>query len=184
MIYFNDKASHLVEAVYLGENVSDRAGDGCTRFVNPPNVKYIVGKTVIISSPNYPAEKINELLDNNCKVLERYCNVGQNLSRYILRICPELHWNGDELDGSSCVTEDDIETLLLDNYYASIKNKVHLYFPKIYGVHDELLRDSLGGLSWLGWALFQVGINTDPTSPIKDLDLLKTRKIHSIKSSQ
>lgn len=184
MIYFEGKVSHLVEAVYLGESISDRAGDNCSVFVNPDHIKYIVGKTVIINCQGYPKEKIDELLGNKCQVIERCINSGVPVTRYILRICPELHWNGVELDGSSCQSEADLEKLISEYHWAEVKGKLNLYFPKITGLPENLIMDSGRNLTWAGWALYQVGLNVLPEARLKDLDLLKTRKIHDIKSSE
>ena len=69
VVHFNGLDS-IIESIYLEDRLGSRIGD-CNVFVNPENIKYLVGKLVIINSLSYPTENIQELVDNGNKVVSR-----------------------------------------------------------------------------------------------------------------
>ena len=56
MIYLEGLES-IAESIYLDENLDNRAGN-CNIFVNPDNIGYIVGKTIIINKLGYSEDKV------------------------------------------------------------------------------------------------------------------------------
>ena len=68
MIYLEGLES-VIESVYLNDPVSDKVGE-CKVLVNPENIKYLTGRTIILTGNKpYPEEKITKLLDNGCKII-------------------------------------------------------------------------------------------------------------------
>jgi len=172
MIYLEGLNS-IIESIYLGEELSNKVGN-CDIFVNPSNVKYLIGKIIIINIPEYPEEYINQLLENRCKVISRVFIDNSNIEirPYILRICPQVVWNGRVIK----------EPMTLDNilecgYCEFDVDEFKLYFPKFYSCTDTAVEDNYGNLSSLGWVLHQSGINVKKDTPLQDLDVIKTRKI-------
>ena len=175
MIYYSDQVEELIEGVYLGEELSTRTGC-CGIYVNPANIKYLVGKIVIINRFDYDPSNIGELCGNGCKVISRVWIGDQRVSYqpYIIRVDEGISWNGLELETGP---DGDVYELLRDNYTARTNDRggdVRLFFPKIYDVEGVL--DERGNLSGLGWALHQVGVNIGDQA-YKDLDVLKTKKL-------
>jgi hypothetical protein len=171
MIYLEGLES-IAESIYLDENLDNRAGN-CNIFVNPDNIGYIVGKTIIINKLGYSEDKVRTLLKNNCRVISRiHLDVpGINFCPYILRLCSNIIWNGHDLDyysgELSKLLEEDLCSFSLDDYI--------LYFPRIYTSLG--VTDIDGNLTSLGWILQQVGVNIKKDTPFINLDLIKTRKI-------
>lgn len=169
MIYFDNNIAELIEAVYLSDGITDKMPE-CNIYVNPDNVKYLVGKVIIINVPDYSLEKINQMKLNGCKIITRYWYSDEfNYEPYILRINSGINWNGMIIETLSGY--EDCNVVLDDS------GKVNLYFPKIkkYELTDVL--DVKGNLSSLGWALQQVGLNIIESTYFSDLDLIKTNKI-------
>lgn len=176
MIYFEGLDS-IIECVYLNETLGDKIGS-CNIFVNPENIKYLSGRTVIINDYNYPQENIKQLLDNKCKVISRiFTDIDEvDVQPYITRINFYIMWNGRILNELEDLEKD--ETWDQGDCSFSLENYI-LYFPKIKIIKDDpRIKDSFGNLSALGWALHQVGVNLDEKTPFNNLDLLKTKKIN------
>lgn len=172
MIYLEGLNS-IIESIYLGEELSNKVGN-CDIFVNPENVKYLIGKIVIINISEYPGELIKQLIENRCKVISRVFidNPEIEIRPYILRICPQVIWNGRVIK----------EPMTLDNilecgYCEFDTDEFKLYFPKFYSCTNIAPEDDYGNLSSLGWVLHQSGINIKKDTPLLDLDVIKTRKI-------
>ena len=86
MIFYEGLES-IIECIYLEENISNKSSD-CDIFVNPENIKYLIGKLVIINSIEYPIENIKTLLENNCRVISRihFDIEGIEIRPYILKL--------------------------------------------------------------------------------------------------
>jgi hypothetical protein len=69
MIFLNGIES-IIESTYLNETISTKISS-CNIFVNPKNIKFLARKTVIINIVDYPEECIQQLLNNECKVISR-----------------------------------------------------------------------------------------------------------------
>lgn len=183
MLYLDDRELNTLpcvcEGIYLGEKFSDRLGNSGI-FVCPENINYLTGKTVIINQLWYPEENCKILLDNGCKLISRInlpyiSKYPIKFQPYILR--PELGvmWNGMLLNVDGIGLED-----LLEKLEGSIifnLSQSELYFPKLIGLDENLIRDNDNNLTALGWLMHQVGINTSKSSVFQDMDLLKTKKM-------
>lgn len=169
MIYFSGIDS-LVECSYLGEGIGDSMRT-CDIFVNPHNITYLAKKTVIVTSPSYPLSNIELLLKHGNKVVSRIAIDLEGIvyNPYIIRPQWSIMWSGEILEKVK-----NTEDLLEDCVYSQKTNL--LLFPKI---KESLipLKDKKGNLSWIGWALHQVGQNIENNSPFLDLELLKTKKM-------
>lgn len=174
MIYLEGLES-VVECIYLNDELDNKVSS-CNVFVNPDNIKYLTGKTVIINVGDYPKEKIEQLLKNGCKVISRICCdiEGVEVRPYILRINPNVKWNGRVVKDYSNFTDLLDET---NDCEFSVDDYV-LYFPKIssIGIGDSRAMDSYGNLTAVGWVLQQVGVNL-VGGVFTDLDIVKTEKI-------
>ena len=181
MIYF-DKISLpvIVEAVYLEEEFDTSVSSNI--HINPENPTYLIGKTVIINTPNYSIEKINILKKNRCKIISRVnifsdSNNSIEISPYILRPCFNVLWNGQEIEINDW--DNFLEEGCGDSWLFKLP-QYELYFPKIIGgkcIETEPCTDGGGNLTWLGWLLQQVGVNIREDTVFLDLDLLKTKKM-------
>ena len=172
MILFEGLES-IVESVYLSESLCDKTGSPGTVFVNPENTKYIIGRTVIINTTDYPQDSIKNLLNNNCKVISRVNTgvPGAEVHPYITRLNFYVMWNGRILNDLSELNWDDG----VCNF--SLKDYI-LYFPKIkVKESDPAIMDAEGNLTFLGWVLHQVGVNLDSRTPFVNLDVIKTKKV-------
>ena len=176
MIYL-DKSYlwNIVEAIYPEEEFDPSVSSNI--HVNPNNPTYLIDKTIILSSPSYPTEKIKILQRNRCKIISRVVIPGVDdieISPYILRPCFEVLWNGQEISIDSWERFIDQE----DDYWLFKLPDYKLYFPKIIGGEVlEETKDEGGNLTWLGWLLHQVGQNIKEDSVFLNLDLLKTKKM-------
>lgn len=169
---FLDGLNSLIESIYLNEEISSKPGNS-TIFVNPENVKYIIGKIIIVSSVSYPEEKINVLISNNCKIISRVKinNPKVELAPYILKMDLNIMWNGKILNNFESMNK-----ILEEDDCSFDMNSNTLYFPKLSYIPKEAM-DEYGNLSSLGWVLQQVGTNIKENTPFKNLDILKTKKI-------
>lgn len=178
MISISGGLPSIVESIYLGEELGSY--DGCSDIiVNPLKTKYLTGKVVIINDVGYDSSEVETLRRNGCKVISRVSSVeGDTFQPYLIRICYDVMWNGDTLERlPSVIKADDI--VLGRSEVCRLKLPDYkLFFPKIERVRKEELMDHLGNLSWLGWVLHQVGINLKEGTDFKDLDVIKTGKIH------
>lgn len=173
MIYFEGLES-IIECIYLEDSISSRPGS-CDIFINPENITYMMGRTVIINSCEYPEENIRTLVDNGCKVTSRiYTDVeGVEVRPYILKLNDRIYWNGEVLKKFS-----DFSELLEEDYCRFDMKNYKLYFPKIYEITSEnRVMDDYGNLSCLGWVLQQVGVNVKTDTPFVNIDVIKTQKL-------
>lgn len=182
MIYTDDNISldRVVEAIYLEEEFDNRLSY-CNIHVNPINPTYIIGKTVIINSVDYPKENIEVLRKNNCKIYYRISlTKREKLYQYIDKPYFDIMWNGQEIVINN---REELNNLLSNNSSLGDWNvsfpDYKLYFPKLF-IKDKslhsLLMDEDGNLSYLGWLLYQVGLNLC-NSKFKDLDIIKSKKV-------
>lgn len=182
MIYF-DGLGTIIESIYLNDviNIKEKKfGSDNLCYVNPKSTKYLVGKTVVINTLEYPVEKIQELVNNDCDVITRvfYPDLPfLNLQPYILRLNPNIMWNGQTIDDFK-----DLDKLYIENQCHLNWESYILTFPKIKlntCLDNFALVDSFGNLSVLGWALQQVGVNILSSKETKfcDLDIYKTKKL-------
>jgi len=172
MIYL-DGLNSIIEGIYLHEELGNEL-KYCNIFINPQKVKYLIRKTVIINTCEYSIENIKTLADNKCNIISRVFidSPYVEIRPYILRICPEIMWNGRIIQKPIKLEE------VLDNNYCDVDlEEFMLYFPKIYNCVDVQTTDNYGNLSSLGWVLQQVGVNICTKTPLTDLDVIKTQKI-------
>lgn len=160
----NDSVSAIVEAVYLSESLTGQTGKANIQVNPSESITYLVGKTIIISDPNYPEKKVKSLVENGNHVLLRVPIGNYPVTPYILRVDFGVMWNGQVIDD---IEELEESILVILNKY----QQPELYFPKIKGYKGDSEH-----LSWLGWALHQVGQNIKEGTRFKDLDLLKLKK--------
>ena len=172
MIYLEGLDS-IIESLYLHEEISNEIR-GCNIFVNPGKVKYLIKKIVIINICEYPIENIQTLAKNGCQIISRVFidSPEVEIRPYILRICPEVMWNGRVMKNPIL-----FNTVLEGGYCEFDTEEFKLYFPKLYSCTDRRQTDDYGNLSVLGWVSQQVGINVCTKTPLTDLDLIKTQKI-------
>lgn len=177
-VYYGNGLDAFVESIYLQEEIDPSVSSSI--HVNPDNPTYITGKIVIINMTDYPAEKINTLVKNKCKVISRvFYDISEiEINPYIIQPCFDVMWNGKEGD----IDGDNLEELLKnrkeDLEWSMIFPDYKLYFPKIVYSNKNYVIDSFGNLTYLGWISQQLGINLlGDNTPFKDLDLIKTKKI-------
>jgi hypothetical protein len=171
VVHFNGLDS-IIESIYLEDRLGSRIGD-CNVFVNPENIKYLVGKLVIINSLSYPPEHIQELVDNGNKVVSRIKTgiEGVLLQPYIIRVSEGIVYNGRTVKGRLSGDE-----ILQD--YCSFPDST-LYFPKLDPSCYDVM-DKSGNLSAIGWALHQVGVRIREGLNFPHLDLIKLGKVVNI----
>lgn len=182
MIYFDGLGS-IIESIYLNDVVNikeKKVNSDNLCYVNPNSTKYLVGKTVIINTLEYPTLNIAELINNDCKIITRVLRPDfplLNFQPYILRVNPNIMWNGQIVDDFK-----NLDKLYLDGRCFLDWENYTLTFPKIKDnscLDSTAVVDSLGNLSVLGWALQQVGVNiiSSKDTPFCDLDIYKTKKL-------
>ena len=170
----------IIEAAYLEEGLVEKTGKA-TIEVNPyDGVDYAIGKTIILNNHKTKKETVESLLKNRNRVISRVkgYNSEVEVHPYIMRPNFHIMWNGDFLYISEQSRNDYqkiLEELGLEEFNIVEGVIPKIYFPKVYGIPNEFLKDNDGNLTALGWILHQVGINQVDT--FKDMDLLKTRKI-------
>lgn len=148
----------ILESLYLEEQLTTKIRE-ITIEVNPVNLKFLSGKTIIINSRDYvlPAEhgycntiisRVKECQSSDITYLP-----------YLPKVIPNIVWNGMYVDS----LEEAEDVYLFD--------EKTIYFPKInnFNVSDE-------DLDYLGFLEYQVGYNFFENSPFQDLDILKCRK--------
>lgn len=181
MIYLDDSNTlcSIIEGIYLSEKFSDRFKNS-NILICPNNTKYVTGKTIIINHNNYPKNKIEELYFNGCTIISR---VKLDYDLDYVKFCPyivfpemNIMWNGLTIDVSDLDSISEIEKKLEDSIIFDITEN-NLCFPKLTGIEKNLILDTDGNITCLGWLLHQVGINIDKNSVFKDLDLIKTKKM-------
>lgn len=171
-VYFSGLAS-VVECVYIDETVSTNLSES-EILVNPEKVSYMAGKVVIISVPDYPLEKIEILKMNGNTIIPRVKIGDMPVCPYVIRPENRLIWNGRVI---SWPGDEDISEYVDLDFISESSSIPLVRFPKIPDIPHYKLTDSLGNLTYLGWALHQVGQNMKE-SVFTDLDLLKTGKVN------
>lgn len=168
MVYFNGLNS-IIESIYLEDKLGNKVGD-CNVFVNPDNIKYLVGKVVIINSLTYPLTSVQSLVDNGNRVISRIkINMNGVFNQpYIIRVALGIMYNGRMIYEK--LEEDEI---LQD--YCYFPDSV-LYFPKLNPSYYDVM-DQDKNLTALGWALHQVGVRVRDDLSFQNLDIIKLGKI-------
>lgn len=156
----------VIESLYLDIPLTNKFRDSKI-IVNPENITYLVGKTIIINKFNYSDLDIEILIKNNNKIVSRlFSNDSRvNYIPYFPRLCPNIRWNGEYV---RFLNEDIYENIdyLFDG--------TSLYYPKcreylnILGQHNEC--------NALGYLLYQLGENIYQETPFIDLDIVKIGK--------
>ncbi len=170
-IFGNDLGS-LVESVYLEIPYTDNQRNFSV-VVNPVHFTYLVGKTVIINRFSYPRENIPVLLGNNNLVISRvwlgdkYME-GVIFDPYLPRINLGIAWNGETLD---TLGEENIE--MNNPIYYSVDSDT-LFFPKVKHYRDS--PGEKGEYNFIGYLLYQTGLNLYKNTEFKNLDIIKCRK--------
>lgn len=178
----NEGIESWLEAVYLGEPVTDKTGKSDIQ-VNPKTPKYVVGKVVIINRPDYPTEDLDILKENRNTIISRVrlpIMTGILFQPYIMRVDFRIIWNGDTITCPPDLAQDReaLGAWLMESIgVTSTDTPAEISFPKILGCKRCLLTDQSGNLTALGWGLHQVGVNVKEDTRFLDLDLLKTKKI-------
>lgn len=174
MIYFSGLDS-VIESVYLSDSLDNKIGS-CNVFINPSNIKYLTGKTVILNKSDYPDTMVDVLVSNGCHIISRTYNQHPDIEvqPYILRINFNILWNGMVLYDFA----GDLDSLLDKDKCKYDTESGILYFPKIYNFEDTEVEDNYGNLTALGWALQEVGINIKKYNTIfNNLDIIKSGKV-------
>lgn len=179
MIYYESDLAPVIESIYLEEPLDSRLGS-CNILVNPRNINYIFGKTIIINDPDYELVWALRLIEQGCKVISRI-QVGVegiDFQPYIMRVNFNIMWNGEVIDlGNEKVHMKEVLSLLSSDNDQKFKYDIEkrcLYFPKIS--LKTGCKDHFGNLTALGWALHQVGENQGNFGKFENLDLVKTKK--------
>ena len=169
MIFLNGIES-IIEATYLDETISTKISS-CNIFVNPRNIKFLARKTVIINIVDYPEECIQQLLNNECKVISRvkYDIKGVDFEPYILKINSNVFWNGDNIE-----QPEDLNDILEEDLCSYDMDRNILRFPKLINTKNI---EKENNLSCIGWTLQQIGINIIKDTPFINLDIIKTGKV-------
>ena len=181
MIYFDELEDNtlysIIEGIYLSEKFSERLSNSEV-IVCPNNIKYIIGKTVIINKSNYTIDLVLGLLNNNCKIISRvFINHPEvDFQPYIIRPDFGVMWNGMIIDVSD-LDIGEITKTLENRIIFNLEDDSVLYFPKLVGLKKNLLFDEKFNITGLGWLMHQVGINIKDDIEFLDLDLLKTKKL-------
>lgn len=171
MIFLNGIES-IIESTYLNETISTKIGS-CNIFVNPKNIKFLARKTVIINIIDYPEEYIQQLINNECKVISRVkYDKNIDFEPYILKINSNIFWNGDNIEQPENINE-----ILEDDLCSYDMDKNILRFPKLKNIKNIKNIEKDGNLSCIGWVLQQVGINIVENTPFVNLDIIKTGKV-------
>lgn len=176
MIYFSGIDS-FIETAYLEEELDTRIGASGI-VVNPENVSYLTGKTIIINILDYPVAKLEAPKKNNCTLISRITGYPEyvNFQPYILKPEYSVIWNGRTVEWKGGSSFEDLSGYLFEEDLCSFDlDKLRLYFPKIRVESGKT--DQSGNLTCLGWALQQIGVNVVTDTPFVDLDILKTKKM-------
>ncbi len=150
-----DGLPSILEGIYLGEKLTPKLQD-ITVEVNPPIMKHVTSKTVVINRYDYvipPETGYGNTILTRIKGIK-----GATYVPYLPMVLPGIMWNG--------MIVADLEEAEKSYFYDSGT----LYFPKIIGYEC-----SETDLDWLGYIQYQIGYNFYD-SPFRDLDLLKCRK--------
>lgn len=156
----------VIESLYLNEDLTD-LNRVKNMLVNPIDVTYLSGRTVIINHKFYPLNKIKKLVDNKNKVYSRInFNInGVIFNPYILRINDRIIPSGEIINISSENLYDKVD----HTYKGGI-----LYYPTPKYVYDYSLN---GDLTVLGYLMYQIGYDLKEIddSVQKNLNIIKLR---------
>lgn len=168
MTIFGIDLASITEGLYLGIEFTDNHKD-FDIVVNPKNITYIIGKTVIINTFSYPKKNIEGLLQNRCRVISRVWIDDERIlyDPYKVRINMGIMWNGEVIETLG------EENLVESGVYFSMDSGV-LFFPKIRAYRDRL--GVKGEANYLGYLLHQVGQCIFKDCPYQDLDIIKAKK--------
>lgn len=156
----------IIESLYLNIPLTNKFRDSKI-IVNPENITYLVGKTIVINRFSYSNEDINILIKNNNKIVSRlFSNDSRiNFIPYFPRMCSKIFWNGEYV---KFLNEDIYENV---DY---VFDGESLFYPKckeylnILGEHSDC--------NALGYLLYQLGENIYQETPFIDLDIVKIGK--------
>lgn len=169
MIYQGfDLLPEVIESFYVTSGLSPRIGE-CDTVVNPRNIKYLYGKTIIINRAGLDPEFIRPLAEHN-KIIYRIKEdiMFGDFSPYLDCYVPGIVWSGYMIP--------EVSEVSLEDHYSWSDS--FLSFPKVLNPNLPELMDSEGHLTYLGFLLYQTGsINFPGGSVFKDLDIAKTGKV-------
>ena len=125
----------VIESLYLKERLTNQSKSG-NILINPVNVTYTTGKTIVINHKYYPLDWIKQLVKNRNKVITRLnFNIpGSIFDPYILRINDNILSSGEYID------------LIGEGFYQEVEYKfdgTKLYYPIPRSFYDHHLGDSL-----------------------------------------
>ena len=169
---FGSDLGSLVESIYLGIPYTDNQKN-YSIVVNPLRITYLIGKTVIINRFDYPKENIKTLLINRNTIISRiwlgddYME-GIIFDPYLPRLNIGIIWNGEILE---TLGEENIE--MNNPIYYSIDSDT-LFFPKVKYYRDS--PGEKGEYNFIGYLLYQTGLNIYKNSEFKNLDIVKCGK--------
>ena len=169
---FGSDLGSLVESIYLGIPYTDNQRD-YKIIVNPCKITYLIGKTVIINRFDYPRENISTLVMNRNKIISRVW-LGNKYMKdilfdpYLPRLNMGIAWNGEILE---TLGEENID--MKNPIYYSLDSDV-LFFPKVKNYRDK--PGEKGEYNFIGYLLYQTGLNIYKESEFKNLDIVKCRK--------
>ena len=169
---FGSDLGSLVESIYLGIPYTD-SQKNFNIIVNPLRITYLIGKTVIINRFDYPKGNIKTLITNKNKIISRvwlgdvYMK-GVIFDPYLPRLNMNIVWNGETLE---TLGEENIETN--NPIYYSMDSDT-LFFPKVKNYRDS--PGEKGEYNFIGYLLYQTGLNLYKNSEFKNLDIVKCRK--------
>lgn len=156
----------VIESLYLKERLTNQSKSG-NILINPVNVTYTTGKTIVINHKYYPLDWIKQLVKNRNKVITRLnFNIpGSIFDPYILRINDNILSSGEYVD------------LIGEGFYQEVEYKfdgTKLYYPIPRSFYDHHLGDSLTALGYLS---FQLGCDISDVcdSLYKNLNVIKLK---------
>ena len=169
---FGSDLGSIVESVYLGVPYTD-SQKNYNIIVNPYKITYLIGKTVIINRFDYPRENINTLLINRNTVISRVWLGDEDMKNiifdpYLPRLNLGISWNGEILE---TLGEENIE--MNNPIYYSVDSDT-LFFPKVKNYRDK--PGEKGEFNFIGYLLYQTGLNLYRNSKFKNLDIIKCKK--------
>lgn len=156
----------VIESLYLDEQLTDMNRD-TNILVNPVDVTYKFGKTVIINHKYYQTDKLLKLVSNKNKVYSRinYGIDGVKYCPYNHRINFKVVPSGEEVNLINEFNYNEV-----DHYY---KNGI-LYYPTPKFYYDYYMNDDM---TVLGYLLIQLGCDVSEVneSMNKNYDVIKLR---------
>ena len=184
----NNLLDSIIEGIYLGlEFNPNLPADG---YCVIPNRKekpgtYHNNKKIIITRDNCCSKEVLDFITdprNNNKVFSRVTGFsemypGIKFLPYIIVPNFNIIWNGLEVTETDFLEE--VREYRCIYNWGSIRfyeDKNTLSLPKIINPSNELVMDSKGNLTSIGWAMQQVGVNIKTDTIFQDLDMLKTKK--------